>query len=284
MVTIWVGPLAEKEKFTIHKDALSSRANRILGILDSLPPQEAEPAFIDRAYLLDEQLETFRTFLKWLYAAYIGVAVPFLPSSNLALFQLYIFAYKYCINFLEDAIVSVLYKKFANSDTLWLSLGSDKSALEALIQTVPPDNHLYRLVVRSVAYSMRLPTAAENNWSGSRRKWSEPEHKSAAPGHNWCTNRTEFKWPEPQHKWSDNWSEPGDQDGSPAFPSRPATEDQVEAVMNSVPGELWVAISRENLLALTLGSRSQDFVSAVGHENEFLRQCEDHGDVDLSAS
>lgn len=253
---------------------MSSHANKILGILPSILPQETGAALIDRAYyVLDEQLETFRTFLKWLYAAYIGVTLSVLPSPNIALFQLYVLAYKYCVNFLEDAIISLLYEKFGNDDTLLLSLGSDKPALEALIKAVPQDTHLYRLVVRSVAYAMRLRTVTVHNWSGSEHKWP-------GPGSNWSTSRYQFKWPEPE----DRWSELGDERGLPAFPSRPATGDEIEEVMDSVPSELWVPISRENLLALTLDARSQDFISTVGHENEFLRRCEIHDDAGLSAS
>lgn len=294
MVTIWVGPLPEKEKFTVHKDALSSRADRLLGMLDSLPPQETEPALSDRAYLLDEQLETFGTFLKWLYAAYIGVASSVLPSSNLALVQLYIFARKFCVNLLEDAIVSVLYEKFANDNNLLLSLGSDKPTLETLIREVPPDTHLYRLVVRSVAYSMRLRTVTGNNWSRSEHDLSERAREWFEPRQNWSTSRSDFKWPEHENSWPEyerkwpdperKWVDPEDESGLPACPSRTATKEQVEEVMSSVPSELWVPISRENLLVLTLDARSQDFVSTVGHESDFLRRCEVHDGAGISAS
>lgn len=167
MVTISVK--TDKKKLTIHKHALNSIAKGFFSMLQSLESRETKPGTVDRADLPEEQEETFGAILKWLYAAYIGITCGFLSSSTVLLFHLYAFAYKYTINILEDAIVSALWEQFATDDALWLTLGSDKRALETLLKVVPPKAHLYRLFIRSLAYSMRLP--AERQWPEPADAW-----------------------------------------------------------------------------------------------------------------
>lgn len=166
MVTINVG--LDKKKFAVHKDVLNSITNGFR-ILQTPESWEINPGTVDRVDLPEEQEETFGAFLRWLYAAYIGTTCVSLSSSTVSLFQLYAFAYKYTINVLEDAIVSTLWENFAIEDALWLTLGSDKRALETLLKVVPPEAHLYRLVVRSLAYSIRLRT--ERQWPDPGDTW-----------------------------------------------------------------------------------------------------------------
>lgn len=140
MVRISVGQ--DQEGFTVHKNVLTEVVGD--GIL--------------RADLSKEQPKTFQAFQVWLYAAYTCATYLALPhkSDTVALLELYAFAYKFLIPSLQDAIVSVLYEKFATDSELWLTLGSDKLALETFLRVIPYEAHLYRLVVRSLAYSMSL--------------------------------------------------------------------------------------------------------------------------------
>jgi hypothetical protein len=196
MITVSVGP--DEKKFAVHKDALATITKDFFRVMHSL---ETDPEVLHQFDLPGEQVETFGAFLKWLYAAYSCGTFSSLPSSTLSPFQLYAFAYKYLIKVLEDTIVSIFHKKFAHDDDLWHILGSEKPALGILLKEVPSDTHLYRLVVRSLAYSMRF--------------------------------EAECHWPESENSWRYS-----------ALPSRPATEDQVREVMNSVPSELWGPISK----------------------------------------
>lgn len=140
VVTISVGP--DQEGFDVHQNVLTA----VVG---------------DGALSADfskEQPKTFQAFMVWLYAAYTYATRFALPpdSDTIALLELYAFAYKFLIPSLEDAIVSVLYENFARDSDLWFTLGSDKLALETFLRLVPPESHLYRLVVRSLAYSASL--------------------------------------------------------------------------------------------------------------------------------
>ncbi|KAL2293143.1 hypothetical protein FJTKL_05134 [Diaporthe vaccinii] len=138
VVTISVGP--DQEGFDVHQNVLTA----VVGAFS--------------ADLSKEQPKTFQAFMVWLYAAYTYATRFALPpdSDTIALLELYAFAYKFLIPSLEDAIVSVLYENFVRDSDLWFTLGSDKLALETFLRLVPPESHLYRLVVRSLAYSASL--------------------------------------------------------------------------------------------------------------------------------
>lgn len=174
MVTILVGP--GKEKFVLYKNALTAIAHYLffkLFVADSIDIETdsasaSVPAERDEADLPEELPQTIQAFMRWLYPAFIGLSLKSLPpvSDLAALFQLYSFGYKYVIPSLEDAIVSVLYIKFAHDVDLWFTLGSNKLALETFLKAVPPESHLYRLVVRSLAYTIRL--RSEYLWSPLR--------------------------------------------------------------------------------------------------------------------
>lgn len=180
MVTILVGP--GKEKFVLYKNALTAIAQYLFCALfmpdfidsetdaasASSSALASVPAERDEADLPGELPQTIQAFMNWLYPAFIGLSLKSLPpvSDLAALFQLYSFGYKYVIPSLEDAIVSVLYMKFAEDIDLWFTLGSNKLALETFLKVVPPDSHLYRLVVRSLAYTIRL--RSEYLWSPLR--------------------------------------------------------------------------------------------------------------------
>lgn len=140
VVTINVGP--DQEGFTVHQNVLTA----VVGD-DAFPTD-----------LSEEQPKTFQAFMAWLYAAYIYATHLVLPreSDTIALLELYAFAYKFLIPSLEDAIISVLYEKFARDSELWFTLGSDKLALETFLRVIPSETHLYRLVARSLAYSVSL--------------------------------------------------------------------------------------------------------------------------------
>lgn len=122
----------------------------------------------DQAYLRGELPETINAFMIWLYPAFVKSSLYALPPTSdlVALFQLYGFAYRYIITDLQDAIISVLYEKFANDIDLWYTLGSNKLALETLVREVHSGTHLYRFVVRALAYTIRL--RSEDPWSGLR--------------------------------------------------------------------------------------------------------------------
>lgn len=201
MVTVSVGP--DEEGFAIHKNVLTAMVGD--GVLTA-------------ADLSNEKPKTFQAFVTWMYVAFLHVShlssPLYLPVELDLLLELYVFAYAHHINDLQDVIISVLYEKFAKDGDLWHTLGSDKSALETLVRVVPPDTHLYRLVIRSLAYSMRL---------------------------------------QPEHYW---------------------LQSDVEEVMESVPSELWGAISKEILLIKTRGPR-QDFGHIVGSQMRFLKLYED---------
>ncbi|KAG6360579.1 hypothetical protein INS49_011641 [Diaporthe citri] len=138
VVHISVGP--DQEGFTVHQNVLID----VVG--DGVFP----------AHLSKEQPKTFQAFMVWLYAAYTCATHLALPpeSGTVALLELYAFAYQFLIHNLQDAIVSVLHEKFARDSYLWLTLGSDKLALETFLRVIPSESHLYRLVVRSLAYSV----------------------------------------------------------------------------------------------------------------------------------
>lgn len=237
MVTILVG--SGKEKFTLYKNALTAITNNLFCVLfaSDLLETNTDTATAERgqAVLPEELPETIRAFMMWLYPAFMGLSLCSLPpcSETVTLFQLYGFGHKYLIYNLEDAIVSVLYEKFANDIDLWFTLGSNKLALEAFLKAVPSETHLYRLVVRSLAYSVRLR---------SKDPWSETRYAGILD--------------------------------SPTFSNTPATESQVEEVMESVPSQLWGPIFKEVLLMKTLGDRSRAFCSTVGGERDFLKRCE----------
>lgn len=139
-VHVSVGP--DQEDFTIHKNVLT-----VVG---------GDGIF--QADLSEEQPKIFQTFMVWIYAAFTCTTYFILPpqSDTVALFELYAFAYKFLIPRLEDAIVTDLYEKFAMDSKLWFTLGTDKLALETFLRVVPSGTHLYRLVVRSLAYSISL--------------------------------------------------------------------------------------------------------------------------------
>lgn len=122
----------------------------------------------DQAYLRGELPETINAFMIWLYPAFVESSLYALPPTSdlVALFQLYGFAYRYVIIDLQDAIVSVLYENFANDVDLWYTLGSNKLALETLVREVHSGTHLYRFVIRALAYTIRL--RSEDPWSGLR--------------------------------------------------------------------------------------------------------------------
>lgn len=177
IVTIRVGP--GKEIIPFYKNALTRVANYLFCLLFISDFDEAEteaetetasasasaPAERDQADLHGELPETIQAFRIWLYPAFIGLSVYALPQASniVSLFQLYGFAYRYVILDLQDAIVSVLYEKFANDIDLWYTLGSNKLALEALVKEVHSGTHLYKFVVRALAYTIRL--RSEDPWS-----------------------------------------------------------------------------------------------------------------------
>lgn len=135
---------------------------------DTASASASAPAERDQADLRGELPETIRAFRIWLYPAFIGLPVYGLPptSDPVALFQLYGFAYRYIITDLQDAIVCVLYEKFANDIDLWYTLGSNKLALETLVKEIHSGTYLYRLVVLALAYTIRL--RSEDPWSELR--------------------------------------------------------------------------------------------------------------------
>ncbi|KAK7723779.1 hypothetical protein SLS64_000110 [Diaporthe eres] len=224
VVTISVGP--DQEGFDVHQNVLTA----IVG----------DGAF--SAGLSEEQPKTFQAFMVWLYAAYTYATHFALPpkSDTVALLELYAFAYKFLILSLQDAIVSVLYEKFARDSDLWFTLGSDKLSLETFMRLIPPESHLYRLVVRSLAYSASLRSS---------------EYLLVEPGR--------------ELRYS-------------ARPSKPATESQVEEVINSVPSELRGPLLKEVLLLKTLGAWRQGFGNIVGYEMKFLTQFDDDGSAGSS--
>ncbi|KAJ0125413.1 hypothetical protein J7T55_006759 [Diaporthe amygdali] len=154
ILTVTVGPL--KDKFVVHKEVLAAVTKN--GLFYNILANECSDPKTDHANLPDEQSETFLAFMKWLYATHIGINdfTP-LPSAFAALFRLYAFAHEYVIIELENAVISLLYTKFLIDSNIWLTLGSDKFAFDTFLEVVSSDTHLYKLVIRSMAYSIRLP-------------------------------------------------------------------------------------------------------------------------------
>lgn len=140
MIRFSVGP--DREGCAIHEDVLAAMVG------DGVLPAD----------LSKEQPKTFQAFMVWIYAAYTCATFFALPpqSDTVALFELYAFASKFLIVNLEDSIVTVLYEKFAMDSELWFTLGSDELALETFLRVIPSETNLYRLVVRSLAYSISL--------------------------------------------------------------------------------------------------------------------------------
>lgn len=149
MVTFIVGQ--GKKRLAMHKDVLTAFAYYLFWLLCA-----SDSTDVDYADLPMEREETFRAFMRWIYSAYMGITLSLLPSDEVDRFHLYAFAHKYHVDKLADAIVSALYEKFATACDLWYTLGSDKSALETFAKVAPSHTHLYRLVVRSLAYSICL--------------------------------------------------------------------------------------------------------------------------------
>ncbi|KKY37436.1 hypothetical protein UCDDA912_g02589 [Diaporthe ampelina] len=160
MVTFIVGH--GKKRLAMHKDALIAMANYLFCVLFISEAPGTDSADLDHADLPMEREETLRAFLKWIYPAYVGLTVSSLPLEEDDQFRLYAFAVKYHVDSLADAIVSAIYEKFATARDLWFTLGSDKSALKTFVKVVPSHTHLYRLVVRSLAHSIRL--RSEFHW------------------------------------------------------------------------------------------------------------------------
>ena len=153
MVTFSVGP--DKKKFAVHKDALFTMTNDFFCAQSN--PGNPETESVDHADFPEEKAETIKAFMKWLYAGYLGLTLHSLPCSMICVFELYGFAYRHLITRLKDIIVYSVYEKFNDDNSnLWFSLGSDKLALETFLRVIPSDTHLYRLVIRSLAYSVRL--------------------------------------------------------------------------------------------------------------------------------
>ncbi|KAK2607721.1 hypothetical protein N8I77_006382 [Diaporthe amygdali] len=155
IITVTVGPL--EDKFVVHKEVLAAVTKN--GLFYNILANDCSDSRTDHATLPDDQSETFSAFMKWLYASHIGANdyTSFLPSAFAALFRLYAFAHGYVIIELENAIISLLYTKFFIDSDIWLTLGSDKLALDTFLEVVSSDTHLFKLVTRSIAYAILLP-------------------------------------------------------------------------------------------------------------------------------
>jgi hypothetical protein len=87
----------------------------------------------------------------------------FTPLKMITLFRLYVVAHNYLVYGIQDIIMSHLFFELGGEWSVWSEIGSDKKAIECFVADVPESSHLYRLVVRAMAYSMLQPTSAHND-------------------------------------------------------------------------------------------------------------------------
>ncbi|KAL1865160.1 hypothetical protein Daus18300_007286 [Diaporthe australafricana] len=224
IITISVGD--SKTKFAIHANLLSLGLNAFLCTIDGPVSPDGH---VD---LPDEEPETFRKFMNWLYAAHMDVKnselFPFLPSSTAALFKLYAFAVRFVACRLQDLIIRRLHAEFSADSDLWLTLGSDASTLKTFLEVVKPETLLYKLVMRSLAFSIRSPPGTYYSSCGV-------DSGIIRPGRGFELN----------------------------------TESRVGSVMESVPSELWGPVMKEILLAKHLCA-FRSFDSIVGDEASYF--------------
>ncbi|ROW04154.1 hypothetical protein VSDG_01189 [Cytospora chrysosperma] len=163
-VIIAVGP--DKTKFYIHEQVLSKVAknshfdtacnNSRIDTVTGCPELE----FPD----MDPQV--FEILVKWIYATHAGIdefCDIFTPLNMITHFKLYVVAHNHLVYGIQDSIMSYLFYELGDARSVWSKIGSDKKAIECFIADVSESSHLYRLVVRAMAYSILQPTSAHND-------------------------------------------------------------------------------------------------------------------------
>lgn len=149
----------DKVKFTVHEQALSQAAkDSFFHAAFNIGFKESVTGYLE---LPEEDPEIFKLALKLIYTGYAGgrdFSGFFVVLSMTTIIKLYVLAQKYLVIGIQDAIISYLHHKLQREYNTWSTIGDDKEAFDYFLAEVPETSHLYRLFVRSMAFSMLQPT------------------------------------------------------------------------------------------------------------------------------
>lgn len=160
-MSIFVGP--KRVKYAIHEKVLSNVAED--SFFSKLFNNGFKEASIGQAELPEDSCMLFGYFVKWLYAAHVGVTsfgYLFYTLSLKELFQLYTFGKKYLIDDLQDAIIVNVYARLRGNSHSIFMIALDTEAMDEFQSNILPGSYMHDLVVKSMAFS--LAASSKQSW------------------------------------------------------------------------------------------------------------------------
>ncbi|KUI67324.1 hypothetical protein VM1G_03299 [Cytospora mali] len=155
IVTIALGP--KKVRFLVHEKVLE-QAGQLLNKTVSDGFQEAHNKYIE---LPDDDADVFEVLVKWMYGSCVN------PSANKdllcesyarKLIRLYILAYKYMVDGLQDNIMSEMYDQM--EVYRWEHMHIDEDILIQL-WACTPSSHMHKLLARWFIYDAINPSMSD---------------------------------------------------------------------------------------------------------------------------
>lgn len=107
--------------------------------------------------LPEDDADTFELFMTWAYSIYTGsinAGHVLGHIARLGLLKLYVFADKYCIDKLQETIITIVYSRFQWNKDTFDTVSSDEKFMRYLDDYMPEGAPMYKLITRALAFQM----------------------------------------------------------------------------------------------------------------------------------